>query len=90
MDIIIKKISTQEFRKMGINNWPIWEKEASVFEWSYDDMEHFYLIEGKVNIKTEDKEYEVLPGDFVTCPKGLECNWEIKEYVKKYYHFSEE
>ena len=26
MDIEIKKISTTEFRKRGINNWPIWEK----------------------------------------------------------------
>jgi len=87
MDITIKKISTSEFRKMGINNWPIWEKDASVFEWNYEEVEQFYLIQGKVKIKAEGKEYQVLPGDFVTCPKGLDCNWEIEEYVKKHYHF---
>ena len=90
MDITIKKISTNEFRKMGINNWPIWEKDTSNFRWSYDEVEQFYLIQGKVKIKTMDGEYEVLPGDFVTCPKGLDCNWEIEEYVKKHYHFVEE
>jgi uncharacterized cupin superfamily protein len=90
MDITIKKISTNEFRKMGINNWPIWEKDTSNFRWSYDEVEQFYLIQGKVKIKTIDGEYEVLPGDFVTCPKGLDCKWEIEEYVKKHYHFVEE
>jgi uncharacterized cupin superfamily protein len=89
MEIKIKRITDFEFKKMGINNWPVWEKEASVFDWKYDDSEQFYLLEGKVKIKTRNKEYEVLPGDFVICPKGLRCNWEIKEYVKKHYHFSD-
>lgn len=87
MDIEIKKITTSEFRKRGINNWPIWEKEASAFDWNYDEQEQFYLLQGKVRIIANEKEYEVLPGDFVTCPKGLDCNWEITEYVKKHYHF---
>ena len=42
MDIEIKKISSNEFRKRGINNWPIWEKDASVFDWNYDEQEQFY------------------------------------------------
>ncbi len=89
MEIKIKRITDSEFKKMGINNWPVWEKEASVFDWKYDDSEQFYLLEGKVKIKTKNKEYEVSPGDLVTCPKGLSCNWEIKEYVKKHYHFND-
>ncbi len=90
MSIEIKKLSDNEFRKMGIYNWPIWEKDTSVFEWSYDEKEQFYLIEGEMKIKTKDGEYEVLPGDFVTCPKGLDCNWEITKLVKKHFHFIEE
>ena len=90
MEIEIKHLSAKEFRKLGINNWPIWEKEISVFDWTYDEKEQFYLIEGSVKIKTEDNEYNVMPGDFVTCPKGLYCDWEIEKYVKKHYHFSEE
>ncbi len=85
MEIQIKKLSNSDISKMGISNWPIWEKEISKFEWTYDEEEQFYLIEGKVSIIAGEKEYEILPGDFVTCPKGLDCNWEIKENVKKHY-----
>jgi len=51
--------------------------------------EQFYLIEGEVTIKTHEAEYKVLPGDYVICPKGLSCNWEITKYAKKHYHFVE-
>ena len=71
----------------NINHLSDQEREASNFDWNYDEVEQFYLIEGKIKIKVKDKEYDVLPGDFVICPKGLDCSWEIEEYVKKHYHF---
>jgi uncharacterized cupin superfamily protein len=86
-EIEIKKISSKEIQQLGITNWPIWEKEVSEFEWHYDYEEKFYLIEGDVTIKTKNKEYHIEPGSLVTCSKGLSCNWEIKEYVKKHYQF---
>ncbi|HAM98060.1 MAG TPA: cupin [Marinilabiliales bacterium] len=87
MDIIVKKLTEAEYRKMGVQNWPIWEKEISLFDWSYDEKEQFFLIEGEVKIKTKEAEYNVQPGDFVVCPKGLACEWEITKYVKKHYQF---
>ncbi|MCK9206045.1 MAG: cupin domain-containing protein [Salinivirgaceae bacterium] len=87
MDIIVKKLTEAEYRKMGVQNWPIWEKEISLFDWRYDEKEQFFLIEGEVKIKTKEAEYNVQPGDFVVCPKGLVCEWKITKYVKKHYQF---
>lgn len=89
MCIKIEKLTESEFKRKGIYDWPIWEKETSTFEWTYDEKEQFYLLEGKIRIRTKDSEYEVQPGDFVTCPKGLDCEWDVEEYVKKHYHFIE-
>jgi hypothetical protein len=32
----IKKMSPQEAESQGINQWPIWTKEVSRFDWEYD------------------------------------------------------
>lgn len=90
MKIEVKRLSQAEINNLGIDNWPIWEKEESSFSWYYDDKEQFYLIEGEVKIKTDNSEVEVHPGDFVTCPKGLACEWDVTKYVKKHYQFFEE
>lgn len=87
MKIEIKKLSENEFKEKGIENWPTWSKEVSEFDWYYDSKEMCYFIEGKVVVKTDDGEYEIKKGDFVIFPKGLKCRWIIKEPVKKYYNF---
>lgn len=90
MEIEIKRLSQSEVSKMGIEDWPIWEKAESSFNWQYDDKEQFYLIEGEVKIRTASREVEVRAGDFVTCPRGLACEWDVTKYAKKHYHFIEE
>ncbi|MDP3142356.1 MAG: cupin domain-containing protein [Candidatus Omnitrophota bacterium] len=88
MEIRIEKLSKEQFDKMGISSWPIWEKEASRFSWHYDDTEECYLLEGRVTIEAPDgKKVNFGKGDFVTFPKGLSCVWDIKEPVKKHYNF---
>jgi len=86
-EIEITEILPDELEKNGIKSWPIWEKEVSKFDWFYEEREQFYLIEGKVKIKTENNEYEISAGSFVTCSKGLACSWEVIEPVRKYYNF---
>jgi hypothetical protein len=90
MIISVKEMSEEEFHQIGIDEWPIWEKEVSVFDWSYQEKEQFYLLEGEVDIITPAGKFHVKPGDFVECPKGLDCHWEIRKYVKKHYHFVSE
>ncbi|MCP4130738.1 MAG: cupin domain-containing protein [bacterium] len=88
MDIKIEKPDEKDLNSRNIKSWPIWEKEVSTFDWSYDSTEECYLLEGKVVVKTEDgKEVEFGKGDFVTFPKGLSCQWDVREPVRKHYNF---
>ncbi len=88
MDIEIKKPDQHEMKKEGVFSWPIWEKEVSRFDWSYDSTEECYLLEGKVVVETADgNKVEFGKGDFVTFPKGLSCTWDIKVPVRKHYNF---
>ena len=65
---------------------PIWEKEASVFDWTYDEPETALVIEGKVRVTGEDGQIcEFGPGDLVTFPAGLSCRWEVIEPIRKHY-----
>ena len=83
----IKQMSQQEAESQGINRWPIWTKEISRFDWEYDMEEHCYILEGKVRIETADGDYEILAGDYVVFPKGLQCTWDISEPIRKHYDF---
>jgi len=86
--IKVEKVSKDKLKEMGIFAWPIWEKEASRFPWSYDQMEMCYILEGEVMVETKDgKKVTFGAGDFVTFPKGLECTWEIRKPVRKHYNF---
>lgn len=88
MKIKIQKPSKEDLEKDGVFAWPIWEKEVSRFDWHYDDTEECYLLEGKVEVETEDGEkVEFEKGDFVRFQKGLSCVWDIKKPVKKHYNF---
>lgn len=73
---------------MGVDDWPIWTKEASRFPWTYDQTEVCYILEGRVTVTPEGGEpVELESGDLVTFPQGLRCTWEIHEPVKKHYTF---
>jgi uncharacterized cupin superfamily protein len=87
MEIKVRKPSQEEIKKMGIQGWPIWQKEVSRFEWHYDGTEECYLLEGEVVVEYEGKSVRFGKGDFVTFPDGLSCTWDIKKPVKKHYNF---
>ncbi len=85
--ILIKRLSEEEIKNKGIESWPIWEKEVSRFPWTYCGKEECLIIEGDFMVETEDGNYFIKPGDFVTFPDGLSCVWDIKNPVRKYYNF---
>ena len=88
MEIKVEKLNQDEIKKRNISSWPIWEKEASRFDWYYDDTEECLILEGEVTVETKDgKKVSFAKGDFVTFPKGLSCVWEIKRPVRKHYNF---
>lgn len=88
LDIKVEKPDKARLDKMNVFSWPIWEKEISRFDWSYDEIEECYFLEGKVVVETKDgKKVSFGKGDFVTLPRGLSCTWDIKVPVKKHYNF---
>lgn len=87
MRIEIRKLTDSEIESKGINNWPIWEKEKSRFDWFYDSTEHCLILEGSVIVETDLETVEIKAGDFVTFPKGLKCVWDIKKDIRKHYRF---
>ena len=88
-DIEIKKEMTPErIRELGIDSWPVWEKEVSVFPWTYDTDEVCYVLEGKVIVTPDGgTPVEITKGDYVKFPKGMSCKWEVKEKIRKHYDF---
>lgn len=84
----IEQLDNAQKNNLGINSWPVWEKEISRFDWTYSDTEHCYIIEGEINVETDDGTFSIKPGDFVTFEKGLSCIWDIKKPVKKHYSFT--
>ncbi len=84
----IVRLTNEEIRDLGIESWPIWEKEISRFDWTYSDDEQCYILEGEFIVETKEGIFNVVPGDYVTFQKGLTCIWDIKKPVKKYYNFS--
>jgi len=85
--VIIQKLTSQEIEERQIKKWPIWEKEVSRFEHSYDGDEECLFLAGEVVIETEDSNYSISPGDFVIFQDGLKCVWDIKRPVIKHYNF---
>jgi uncharacterized protein len=82
--IEVQQISDEEATSRGLRNWPIWEKEISSFEWTYDEDEECYFLEGEVVVRIGDKEYQLKKGDFVRFKKGLTCHWTVKQPVRKH------
>jgi len=88
MEIKVKKLTDNDVRRLGIRSWPIWEKEASSFDWFYDEGESCFFLEGEVEIETVDgQRVTIQKGDFVSFPQGLRCRWNIKKDVRKHYNF---
>lgn len=85
--VTVEQLSAAEQKNKGISTWPIWEKEVSRFDWSYDSTEECLLLEGEVIVETDDGNYTIRAGDFVTFESGLSCVWNVKKPVRKHYNF---
>jgi uncharacterized cupin superfamily protein len=89
MDIVVRKLSDEEKETLGIYDWPIWRKGVASFEWTYNNEEECYIIEGEAEVETPDgKKYTIGADDFVSFPKGLCCTWHIKKSIRKHYRIS--
>ncbi len=85
---VTQKPSRGQLEAKGVFDWPIWEKEASEFPWTYDETETCYFLKGDVVVTPDGGEpVHVGEGDLVTFPNGMSCKWDIRQGVKKHYRF---
>jgi len=72
---------------LGVDHWPIWEKENSEFPWEYFETETSYILEGRAIITPEGgAPVEIGKGNLVTFPSELICKWKVIEPMRKRYH----
>ncbi|HNV88323.1 MAG TPA: cupin domain-containing protein [Methylotenera sp.] len=76
---------------MGVNKWPTWQKEVSVFDWTFPEQEIAYILEGECVITPKDgtptggAAVTFGKGDLVTFPAGMTVSWEVKKPLHKHY-----
>ena len=85
--IVVTRPSKDDLAEIGALDWPIWTCEPSQFDWSYDQKETCYILEGNVTVTAKDQEATFGPGDLVVFPKGLKCVWKVHAAVRKHYKF---
>lgn len=86
--VVIEKPTEDKLKQLGVRAWPIWTKDASRFDWHYDQTETCYFLEGDVVVETPQGPVRVGKGDLVTFPKDLDCTWVVNKAVRKHYRFS--
>lgn len=79
--------SEAELKKLGVTNWPTWQKEVSVFPWEFVTTETAYILEGECEMTPEDGSPVVSfkAGDLVVFPLGFKGTWEVKKPLKKHF-----
>ncbi len=85
--IVEKNPDTARLETLGVSKWATWEKEVSVFPWTFPEQEMAYILEGECVI-TPDNGGEAVTfgkGDLVTFPAGLRCRWEVVQPLRKHY-----
>ena len=85
--VIIEKLTESEIEKRKIKSWSIWTKEISTFDWFYDSDEQCLILEGEFTVNTDEGDFKVKSGDFVTFKKGLKCFWIVEKPIYKHYKF---
>lgn len=87
MQVIVEKNPAQsKLEEMGVSKWPTWQKEVSVFPWSFLEEEKAYILEGECVITPEGgKPVKFGKGDLVTFPAGMKASWEVKQPLHKHY-----
>ena len=79
--------SQSRVEALGVNKWPTWQKEVSVFPWFFPEQEIAYIIEGECVITPEGGEaVKFGKGDLVTFPAEMTASWQVVEPLNKHYH----
>lgn len=75
-----------QLNSLGVSKWPTWQKEVSVFDWTFHEEEQAYILEGEcVVTPVNGAPVSFGKGDFVIFPAGLKVKWEVKKPLHKHY-----
>lgn len=78
--------SQSRLSALDITKWPTWQKEVSVFPWTFPEQEIAYILEGECIITPQGgAPVSFGKGDLVTFPAGMVCSWEVKQPLHKHY-----
>ena len=72
---------------IGYLVYKVMKKEVSKFDWEYNGNEECLILDGEVTVVTDEGNFTIKPGDFVTFKDGLKCVWDVKKNIKKHYNF---
>jgi len=76
-----------QLKTLAVAKWPTWQKEVSVFDWTFHEQEQAYILEGEcVVTPVGGAPVSFGKGDFVVFPAGLKVRWEVKQPLHKHYH----
>jgi len=71
---------------LNVDGWPVWSKEVSTFEWTYDTTEICYILEGEAIVTPEGGEPVTIRAyDLVNFSPGLRCTWQVVAPITKHY-----
>ena len=75
-----------KLESLNVSKWPTWQKEVSIFDWTFPEQEMAYIVEGECVITpTGGTPVKFGKGDLVTFPAGLSASWEVKQPLHKHY-----
>ena len=81
-----KNPSQAHLDSLGVSKWPTWQKEVSVFPWTFHEQEIAYILEGECVITPNGGTAVTFgKGDLVTFPAGITASWEVKKPLHKHY-----
>ncbi len=85
--IIVEKNPAQSrLDSLNVKKWATWQKEVSVFPWTFLEQEIAYILEGECVITpTGGAPVTFGKGDLVTFPAGMTASWEVKQPLHKHY-----
>lgn len=85
--IIVEKNPAQSrLDSLGVTKWDTWEKEVSVFPWTFPEQEIAYILDGEcIMTPTGGTAVTFGKGDLVTFPAGMTASWEVVKPLHKHY-----
>ncbi len=85
--IVEKNLSEARLAELGIASWNIWDCEVTQFRLDFDEeLERSYILEGEIVVTPDGgAPVTLVPGDYITFPKGLKSVWSVTKKLKKHY-----